>query len=347
MGRGYWKLNSFLLEEAEIRQSFEDFLQSQGDMQSPVTDVEDMNGLMRNTLSNYKPGSTRNIEGHGFRRVCLQLFGMEGDGKSSLINSCLSVVHSWPFSNEAGAGTSSEALTTARKEYKLTDTVYMMDNRGLSHMTTDERLEISAQFRNLRSTSKVVWEFELERTVDQLEDRFNNHSMDFILPVLVCSIDRTVDKNVMKKLSPYIRDAYEINGIFPIVVLTKPKLPDNEEPLRTIQELGCHHIFILDNYSTTNSARSVDTDSKVLKFLDTCLREADRGIQRKKPSNIQSQFIKQAAEQIKAEMRRQREIQEEKAGLKHHIHLNQKENQPSQTLFGSNPTQSFTFGSRN
>ncbi|KAG8549019.1 hypothetical protein GDO81_023107 [Engystomops pustulosus] len=29
MGRGYWKLNSSLLEEAEIRQSFEDFLQSQ------------------------------------------------------------------------------------------------------------------------------------------------------------------------------------------------------------------------------------------------------------------------------------------------------------------------------
>ncbi|XP_066450566.1 calpain-2 catalytic subunit-like [Eleutherodactylus coqui] len=29
MGRGFWRLNSSLLEEEEIRQSFEDFLQSQ------------------------------------------------------------------------------------------------------------------------------------------------------------------------------------------------------------------------------------------------------------------------------------------------------------------------------
>ncbi|XP_073528025.1 lysophospholipase-like protein 1 isoform X2 [Phyllobates terribilis] len=33
MGRGFWRLNSSLLEEAEIRQSFEDFLQSQVDFQ--------------------------------------------------------------------------------------------------------------------------------------------------------------------------------------------------------------------------------------------------------------------------------------------------------------------------
>ncbi|XP_073407266.1 kinesin-like protein KIF9 isoform X1 [Dendrobates tinctorius] len=41
MGRGLWKLNSSLLEEAEVRQSFEDFLQSQGsEMSAGSSDVQ-------------------------------------------------------------------------------------------------------------------------------------------------------------------------------------------------------------------------------------------------------------------------------------------------------------------
>ncbi|KAM3916856.1 uncharacterized protein RB166_016017 [Leptodactylus fuscus] len=283
-------------------------------MQSPVASSEDSD-VIRNTLFTYKPGSTRNFEEHGFRRVCLQVFGLQGDGKSSLINSCLCVVHHLPFSNEAGAGTSSEPFTTERKEYKLTDTVYITDNRGLLAVTKDERLELSAQFRNLRSTAKVDWNFELERTVDQLKDRFNNHCMDFIVPVFVCSMDRTSNKAEMNKCSPILRDAFEIsgsihteeNGFFPIVVLTKPKTQNTAEPLNTIGNLGCDHIFVLNNYTTTNSARNVDTDSIILKFLHTCLQEADRGIQKKQNLNIQGEFVKQAADQIKAEIKRQKE----------------------------------------
>lgn len=293
-------------------------------MQTPVTDSEDIDGVIRNTLSSYQPGSTRKVHGHGFRRVCLQLFGPQSHGKSSLINSCLSVVNMLPFSNEAGAGTSSGSFTTVRKEYKLTDTVYIIDNRGLNKMTEDERLEFSAQLRNLRSSSKVDWEFELERTVNQLEDRCNNQSMDFIVPVLVYSMDRTFSRSAANDISPFVRDAFEITGIFPIVVLTKHENKNTSEAVRIIEELGPQHIFILDNYTTSKSAQSLSTDSKLLKFLHTCLQEADRGIHKKQNLNIQSEFLKQATDQIKAEMKRQRELEKEELARKDAT-INQKE----------------------
>lgn len=244
-------------------------------MQSPVTDSEDIDGVIRNTLSSYKPGSTRNLQGHGFKRVFLQLFGMVGHGKSSLINSCLSVINMLPFSNEAGAGTSSESFTTTRKEYKLTDTVYIIDNQGLNKMTKDERLELSAQLRNLRTTLKVDWEFELERTVNQLEETWNNQSMDFIVPVLVYSMDCAFSKNTAIEIGPFLRDAFEITGIFPIVVLTKHKTQNTTETVRIIEELGPHHIFVLDNYSTSNSVRSLSTDSEVPAHVSARGRSGD------------------------------------------------------------------------
>ncbi|XP_069838306.1 uncharacterized protein [Dendropsophus ebraccatus] len=282
-------------------------------MQSPVT--KDISGVLRDTLSSYKPGSTRNLQGHGFKRVCLQLFGPKGHGKSSLINSCLCVVHNLPFTNDAGAGTTAESFATARIEYKLTDTVYIVDNRGLNRLTKDERLELSAQFRNLRSTTPVDWEFELERTVNQLEDRWNNHCTDFIVPVFVHSVDfgsriniaGTVNRNT--EIVPFLRDAFEITGIFPIVVLTKIQAQNIDKAVNTVEELGSQHIFSLDNYTTTNSVRNMETDSKVLSFLHMCLQEADRGIYKKQHLNIQREFIKQAVEQIKAEMKRQKELQ--------------------------------------
>ncbi|XP_040296062.1 uncharacterized protein LOC121007871 [Bufo bufo] len=247
--------------------------------------------------------------------MCLQLFGLGGDGKSSLINSCLCVVHNLPFSNEAGAGTSSDSFTTARNEYKLTDTVYITDNRGLNKQTKDERLELSAQLRNLRSPSKVDWNFELERTVNQLEERYN-YSTDFIVPVWVYSFDRPLSKDAANEFSLLLRDAFEITGIFPVVVLTKSKGKYTAGVLKEMENLGCQHMQVLNNYTTANSTRSAETDSEVLRFLHMCLQEADRGIQKKKNLTMQWEFLKQAADQIKAEMKRQKELEELQAAIK-------------------------------
>ncbi|XP_075035166.1 uncharacterized protein LOC142097327 isoform X2 [Mixophyes fleayi] len=214
-------------------------------MQSPAVDNEDV-CLIRHTLSQYKPGSTRDLRDHNFRRVCLQLFGLVGHGKSSLINSCLCVVQDCHFSNEAGSGRTGKPFTMARKEYKLTDSVYIIDNRGLNQMTKDEKLEVAAQFR-----------------------------------------------------------------IVPIVVLTNHKDQNITDTCQLFEELGAQHIIDLDNYTTTNSARNLDTDSKVLRLLNVCLQEADRGIQKKQNLDPQLEFIKKSVNQIKAEMLRQKEMKEE------------------------------------
>ncbi|XP_075035164.1 uncharacterized protein LOC142097327 isoform X1 [Mixophyes fleayi] len=278
-------------------------------MQSPAVDNEDV-CLIRHTLSQYKPGSTRDLRDHNFRRVCLQLFGLVGHGKSSLINSCLCVVQDCHFSNEAGSGRTGKPFTMARKEYKLTDSVYIIDNRGLNQMTKDEKLEVAAQFRKLRTMGEVEWEFELERTVNQLEDRYKNQCMDFIVPVLVYSVKHTFS-NVSNNIGAFLIDAFEITGIVPIVVLTNHKDQNITDTCQLFEELGAQHIIDLDNYTTTNSARNLDTDSKVLRLLNVCLQEADRGIQKKQNLDPQLEFIKKSVNQIKAEMLRQKEMKEE------------------------------------
>ncbi|XP_063791471.1 uncharacterized protein LOC134945859 isoform X2 [Pseudophryne corroboree] len=301
-------------------------------MQSPDADSDSDDETvqltsLRSMLSKYMPGSTRDLQGHGVRRVCLQLFGKHGHGKSSLINSCLCVVQDCPFSNEVGAGGSGKPFTMARKEYKLSDTVYIVDNRGLSKMNIDENLEVAAQLRKLRELGKVEWEFELDRTVNLLEDRYKNQSMDFIVPVFVHSVKPQYGRNlssVSNDIVPFLRDAFEITGIFPIVVLTNYTDQNITTIWKEIEELGAQHIFALDNYTTSNSTRTLDTDATVLKFLHACLQEADRGIQKTQNLDAQLEVIRQSVSQIQSEMSRQKEIERNMKEEKDRA-LNQKE----------------------
>ncbi|XP_063791467.1 uncharacterized protein LOC134945857 [Pseudophryne corroboree] len=272
----------------------------------------DVGDPMRRMLSQYMPGTIRGLQGHGVRRVCLQLFGQHGHGKSSLINSCLCVVQDCKFSNVAGAGGSGKPFTMARKEYKLADTVYIIDNRGLNQMNIDENLEVAAQLRKLRALGKVDWEFEVDRTVNLLEDRYKNKSMDFIVPVFVLSVKHPYPKSVSSISSdilPFLRDAFEITGVFPIVVLTNYTNQNITSMCRAMADLGAQHIFALDNYTTSNSTRNVGTDTPVLRFLHACLQEADRGIQKRQNLDAQLEVIRQSVSQIQSEMRRQKEIE--------------------------------------
>ncbi|XP_063791465.1 uncharacterized protein LOC134945856 [Pseudophryne corroboree] len=272
----------------------------------------DVGDPMRRMLSQYMSGTIRGLQGHGVRRVCLQLFGQHGHGKSSLINSCLCVVQDCKFSNVAGAGGSGKPFTMARKEYKLADTVYIIDNRGLNQMNTDENLEVAAQLRKLRALGTVDWEFELERTVNLLENRYKNQSMDFIVPVFVLSVKHPYPKtlsNLTKAILPFLRDAFEITGVFPIVVLTNYKDQNISKMCRAMEDLGAQHIFALDNYTTSNSTRNVGTDTPVLRFLHACLQEADRGIQKRQNLDAQLEVIRQSVSQIQSEMSRQKEIE--------------------------------------
>ncbi|KAM3910126.1 uncharacterized protein RB166_021295, partial [Leptodactylus fuscus] len=86
--------------------------------------------------------------GHQYSRVLLQLFGYNGHGKSSFINSCKYVMDGGDrFIEHAVAGHRSdeEIITTIRKAYELTKNISIVDNRGYNKMDGFQRAEVYAQ----------------------------------------------------------------------------------------------------------------------------------------------------------------------------------------------------------
>lgn len=100
---------------------------------------------IREDIRRYVPGIRSENSDHGFERINILLLGFAGHGKSSLINSCMCVMLNGEFENEAGAGANDEGTTTKRTSYKLTDTIWITDNRGFSKMNPQEILEVCAQ----------------------------------------------------------------------------------------------------------------------------------------------------------------------------------------------------------
>ncbi|XP_077113655.1 uncharacterized protein LOC143768934 isoform X1 [Ranitomeya variabilis] len=85
------------------------------------------------------------LEGNGYKRVLLQLFGFAGHGKSSFINSCIYTLQDGIFKVKATAAADDVTHTTKRLAYKLTDCITLVDNRGHVKMLDSETGEIYAQ----------------------------------------------------------------------------------------------------------------------------------------------------------------------------------------------------------
>ncbi|KAM4632185.1 uncharacterized protein O3C94_018715 isoform 2-T2 [Discoglossus pictus] len=104
----------------------------------------------------------------GYNRVLLQLFGLIGHGKSSLVNSCKFVLEDKEYEMYAGAVGSHVTVTLHRTAYPLTNTITIVDNRGCSSMDTYETAEVYAQlgiFPIIVLTHKTSGDFyEVEKT---------------------------------------------------------------------------------------------------------------------------------------------------------------------------------------
>ncbi|XP_068099727.1 uncharacterized protein [Hyperolius riggenbachi] len=268
---------------------------------------------IRQALATYSPGSTRGAQHAGYTRVCLQLFGLSGHGKSSLINSCLCVVKNDVFSNTARSANSNVTITMARKEYKLANCVYIIDNRGLNTLAEEEVLELSAQLNNLRMASSeneeatgkdsdVEWEPGVEKILSHLDELINKNCTDFLVPVLVYNLKSTIIQKNKQQFEKMIDTAYGATGLHPIIVLTK------HEPYYSIgkvvyqfTDLGCLHIIPLENYTPQNPRRNPETDEKILNFLKVCLQEADRLIQRKHNPDLRKVMMRKIAARIVSE----------------------------------------------
>ncbi|XP_063285098.1 uncharacterized protein LOC134570997 [Pelobates fuscus] len=259
----------------------------------------DSNNEIRKRLSEYKPGCTRNIQGYWCRRVCLQLYGLSGHGKSSFINTCLCVVEDKEHEMVAFSFETEGPITLTRDDYKLGG-LYITDNRGLNKLHPEEYLEMAAQFAHLRCHGDVEWENGLENTFETLRNRIDRCHTEIIVPVFVYSAKYDFTKRRPDEISPFIREACRITGIFPLIVLTHCKKINTDMVCEQFRELGASYIMSIENYTAKNPRRNAETDTKILDFLDVCMKKADQAIDIKQHENNNIEFFNEAMRQVKA-----------------------------------------------
>ncbi|XP_073492306.1 uncharacterized protein [Aquarana catesbeiana] len=262
-----------------------------GTMQDPTTDRD-----ILEKLRTYIPGDS-------CERVCLQLCGMPGHGKSSLINTCVCVVQDGDLKNVAGAGKSNQPITMERKDFHLADKIVITDNRGVNKMSKEELVEITAQFCHLRGRDRVEWNQSFRENLNAVL-AFMYQKKEVIVPIFVYSAENLVTPERYTELEPFIRDAHRITGIYPIIVLTKVQNDGTELAIlhRKFKELGAKHIFLIENYTMETCERNPETKSRILMLLDTCLQEADRQISENRMKDLQQEYLKNAMYVIESKM---------------------------------------------
>ncbi|XP_063285624.1 uncharacterized protein LOC134571353 [Pelobates fuscus] len=262
--------------------------------------MADYDEITQIRLCQYSPGSTQNVQGHRFTKICIQLFGMAGHGKSSLINSCVCVMSEQPYANVAGAGRPENPNTMERKEFKLLNKVYIIDNRGVVKLNKEEINEITAQMNQLRKLGKVEWGENLLKNPEYIVEKFTDPPSEIVVPVFVYSVAYGWSEKRKDELKPFLEWAFNMTDISPIIVLTKCKNVDLEKLHKQFRDLGANYVIPVENYTPTDNVRTPEKDKNILKFLDVCVREADRSIYLNK--NPQEQFLEKLAQQIDGEM---------------------------------------------
>ncbi|OCT58273.1 uncharacterized protein LOC108704219 [Xenopus laevis] len=254
---------------------------------------------LRERLRRYNiPNPIENVR-HQFNHIFIMLFGMMGHGKSSLINSCISVLNNHNFQNVTGAGNKDSTETTGREIHNLTRTLSIVDNRGFNIINDDELSEARAQLRALRDMGEVKWDNDYKDTLQVFRIQMTADQTTFLVPVLVFSAETPQNSGDMNGLSTFVSDAFRITGIHPILVITHSSSENQSRVNKKFRDLGINHRISLENYTTNNTLHNPDTDKKILQFLDTCMSEAERGI--KTTAARQGHFINQGTEQLQHE----------------------------------------------
>ncbi|XP_077305744.1 uncharacterized protein LOC143925039 [Lithobates pipiens] len=239
----------------------------------------------RQRILGYVPGHTLQNPNHR-RRVLLQVFGMAGHGKSAMINSCFYVMGDQAYQNLARSASNDEEVTTARQEYPLTPNLVMLDNRGLNKLNEAEKLEINAQFRQLRSLGEVTWrEKNLIESIRQFKQQKETRKQqqgtrqeDFVVPVFVYSCYRGWNDMEGSEIENILTSVHQITGIQPIVVITHCSSGNWKKIEAKFVEFGCTRFVAMENYTENNRTRTRETDENVLKLLTMCIEEAETEI---------------------------------------------------------------------
>ncbi|KAM4024363.1 uncharacterized protein ACNLHF_025257 [Anomaloglossus baeobatrachus] len=249
----------------------------------------------------------------GKEQLNLQLFGMPGHGKSSLINTCLHIVQRGAFMNVAGSGKSNYPITMERKEYELTPKVFITDNRGVSKMSPEEQDEMAAQMGQMRSNNMVKWDRSFREKLDLIHRQYSDRPKEITVPVFVYSAESLLTTERYAEIEPFIREAHKITDIYPIIVLTKvtsrTTMVADCHPL--FKNFGAIKIFQVENYTVEKHEHNPQTQAEILRFLDTCLHEAEESV-RRATKDPQIEYVRHAMDQVYHILEKEQEKHENK-----------------------------------
>ncbi|XP_075037521.1 uncharacterized protein LOC142098582 [Mixophyes fleayi] len=210
-----------------------------------------------------------------YNRVLLQLFGFTGHGKSSLINSCLYALEDdAEFVEHAEVIKSYSVVTVIRKEYRLTNNITMVDNKGYNRMSNFQRAEVFAQLGNfIPLNEKVDWSDnypDMMRKVKEV-DLDPNHTV-FIVPVMVYSVKTGLADGEMPEMKIFMENCVTMTGIAPIVVLTHKTSRDRAKIEQQFKVMGVETVISVENYTKENNIKTLRRSTDFLMIVDSAIR---------------------------------------------------------------------------
>ncbi|XP_041432852.1 uncharacterized protein LOC121398161 isoform X2 [Xenopus laevis] len=267
-----------------------------------------MADAMRTKLTQYYPGSLLALGNtHGFQRVSLQLFGFYGHGKTSLINLCVSSVQTKQYEDLAGLGYSDGTVIRERREYQLTHNLFIYDNRGFNSMDPEEISEASAQLRGLRLVDEEVkWDRTIEEKMELLLQKNNNPLMELMVPVLVFRGAKELTAEQSEKMKVFVLRCFDITGMFPLVVLMESG-EIQEKISKSFHLLGVRYVIALQKFKVQEPELDAETESEILRFLNLCTNEADRGMKKLQRVGKEEECRRHIREQMMVELELERE----------------------------------------
>ena len=158
MGRGYWKLNSALLEEAEVRQSFEDFLQTQVELLDLCDTKSEWWEIFKDRVAKFfrQLSSLRSLDKYrlyqGLRRKLEQLVSTGGSREDisrvkSLLKRCQYDRHtSLVFERDFGKYRSPDPYRNCKMSVKSKLVTGLVDGTGSLDRSRSGILEIVKSF---------------------------------------------------------------------------------------------------------------------------------------------------------------------------------------------------------
>ncbi|XP_063791172.1 uncharacterized protein LOC134945664 [Pseudophryne corroboree] len=212
----------------------------------------------------------------GYNRVLLQLFGYTGQGKSSLINSCIYALDDERrFIEHAYAPYSPGAATMIRKTYELTSNITIVDNRPYTTMGTFQIAEVYAQLGNFTPLNEKVDRkdnyTDMMREVERSE--MDPNYTDLIVPVLVYSAMHGLRECEEQEMKMFMDNCTEMTGVAPIIVLTSKDSGDYLELEKQFKLIGAETVIAVENYTKESQIKTLGRTTDFLMFINGAIKQ--------------------------------------------------------------------------